>query len=90
MTEKITFEQIPTTLAQICNKIQRIEQMLENRNINSNDGEQIFNVNEASKFLNIAPITIYRKVSKNEIPFSKKSNKLYFFKSQLIEWLKNK
>jgi predicted DNA-binding transcriptional regulator AlpA len=32
--------------------------------------------------------TIYGYVQRNEIPYHKKGNRLYFFKSEIIDWIK--
>lgn len=53
-----------------------------------NEEDKIMNVDEASKFLNLQPATIYGLTSRREIPFIKKSKKLYFSKDDLTAWLK--
>lgn len=45
-------------------------------------------INEASVFVKKSKYTLYGKVSRNEIPFHKQGKHLYFFKSELITWLK--
>lgn len=42
---------------------------------------------QAAELLNLAKPTIYGLTHKGEIPFIKKGKKLYFRKSDLIEWL---
>lgn len=42
---------------------------------------------EAAEFLNLKKSTIYQMTSKKSIPFSKKGKHLYFFKSDLLDWL---
>lgn len=32
--------------------------------------------------------TLYGKVQRNELPHHKKGNRLYFFKTEIIEWIK--
>lgn len=44
-------------------------------------------LNEASKFLNLAKQTIYGLTCKREIPFFKRGKKLYFRETDLILWL---
>lgn len=50
--------------------------------------EDITDVIGASKILNCKKGTIYNKVNKSIIPYHKKEGKLYFFKSELIEYIK--
>lgn len=45
-------------------------------------------IEDAAKFLNLAVATIYGKVSDNSIPYMKQGKRLYFLKSDLIEYLK--
>ncbi len=49
--------------------------------------DKILSIQEASDFLNLAKQTLYSFTSKNVIPFLKKGKKLYFRKSDLINWL---
>jgi DNA binding domain, excisionase family len=49
--------------------------------------DEFLTIGQASKLLNLAKPTIYTLTCKNTIPFIKKGKKLYFKKSDLIEWL---
>jgi excisionase family DNA binding protein len=49
--------------------------------------DKILTIQQASKYLNLAPQTLYGFTSKNEIPFIKKGKKLYFLRSELENWL---
>ncbi|MGC4034446.1 MAG: helix-turn-helix domain-containing protein [Chitinophagaceae bacterium] len=51
------------------------------------ESEAIFNVKQASQFLDIAIQTLYGYTSNFTIPFFKKGKKLYFKKSDLIKWI---
>ena len=50
---------------------------------------QLLNIQEAAKFLNLTVPTIYSKVSKAELPVMKKGNRLYFSQRELSEYLKS-
>ena len=50
--------------------------------------EELLTVQEAAKFLNLAVATIYSKVSREELPFMKRGNRLYFSSIELMEYLK--
>jgi excisionase family DNA binding protein len=45
-------------------------------------------LDETSKIINLTKSSIYGLVHKNKIPYHKKG-KLYFLKSEIIEWLKS-
>lgn len=50
--------------------------------------EQLLTVQEAAQFLNLTVATIYSKVSKGELPVMKRSKRLYFSSTELMEYLK--
>lgn len=51
------------------------------------NSSELLNIQEASEFLSLKVPTLYQKVSKREIPFLKRSKRLYFKRSDLIEYL---
>ncbi|MNV94469.1 Helix-turn-helix domain protein [compost metagenome] len=51
--------------------------------------QEFLTVLEASKLINLAVPTIYSKVCRNEIPVNKQGKKLYFVKSELLEWIRS-
>jgi excisionase family DNA binding protein len=51
--------------------------------------EEIFlTVKEAANFLKLSVPTVYTLMSKKHLPFLKRSQKCYFLKSELIDYLK--
>lgn len=46
-------------------------------------------IEEAAEYLGMAVNTLRAKVSKDEIPYHKPSGKIYFFASELNEWIKS-
>ena len=50
--------------------------------------EQLLTIQEAAQFLNLTVPTIYSKVSKGELPVMKRSKRLYFSSTELMEYLK--
>ena len=54
----------------------------------TNPPEQLLTVQQAAKFLNLTVPTIYSKVSKGELPVMKRSKRLYFSSTELMEYLK--
>jgi excisionase family DNA binding protein len=50
--------------------------------------EQLLTIQKAAEFLSLTVPTIYSKVSKREIPVMKRNNRLYFSRTELIEYLK--
>lgn len=50
--------------------------------------EQLLTVQEAAQFLTLTVPTIYSKVSKGELPVMKRSKRLYFSSTELMEYLR--
>lgn len=50
--------------------------------------EKLLSIKEAAQFLNLSVPTLYSKVSRNTIPFMKRSKRLYFSSSELMAYLK--
>lgn len=51
--------------------------------------EQLLTIQEAAEFLSLAVPTMYSKVSKGELPVMKRSKRLYFSRTELLEYLKD-
>ena len=49
--------------------------------------KEIMSIDEAAKLLNLAKQTLYGMTSRNEIPFVKRTRKLYFNRTDLESWL---
>ena len=50
--------------------------------------EEFLTVKQASELLNLSVPTLYSKVSKGELPVMKRGKRLYFSRTELIEYLK--
>jgi excisionase family DNA binding protein len=91
MEKKPSFDDMPKMVAELDARLDKMEKMLkEILSRLDGGGDQVMNVEQAAKFLSLAQQTIYEKVSKREIPFIKRDGgkRVYFLKSNLIEWLK--
>jgi excisionase family DNA binding protein len=62
---------------------------VQNNNPTTEQPEQLLTVQEAAQFLNLTVPTIYSKVSKGELPVMKRSKRLYFSSTELMEYLKD-
>jgi excisionase family DNA binding protein len=85
--ENLTFEKLPQAVSALHEKVSRIEQLLLDRHAPQQE-EEMFTVAQAAAFLNLSVGTVYLKVSNREIPVNKKGNRLYFYKSELEDWVK--
>lgn len=50
--------------------------------------EQLLTIQEAAEFLSLTVPTMYSKVSKGELPVMKRSKRLYFSRTELMEYIK--
>jgi excisionase family DNA binding protein len=46
------------------------------------------NIVEASKITGLAKATIYSKMSRREIPGYRRGNRLFFYRSELLQWIR--
>lgn len=83
-TKKILCDKID----EIFRRIERIEQHLKQGGGSIKTDEPI-NVHEASRLVHLSVATIYSKVSRNEIPVNKVGKKLYFYRSELDDWIRS-
>jgi excisionase family DNA binding protein len=83
----ITFDKLPEAISQLLEKVGNIENLLTGQQQDSGR-EELFTISQAAKFLNLAVPTLYSKVSRKEIPVNKQGKRLYFYKSELEEWIK--
>lgn len=90
MIENLTLEALPNAVSQLSKKLENIERLLiEKSNQQSSEStEQLLTVQEAGQFLSLSVATIYSKVSKGELPFMKRSKRLYFSSTELMEYIK--
>lgn len=49
---------------------------------------ELLNIEQAADFLHLSKATIYSKCSRNELPYMKRSKRLYFLREQLLDFVK--
>lgn len=84
-----TFDQIPKMFTKLFDKMEQLEKLVKGIPAAGKKDDEILSIKQASKLLNLAVATIYSKVSKNEIPVNKQGKRLYFYRSELMEWIKS-
>lgn len=88
--ETMTFDQLPKAVSQLAAKLENIERLLLSRKEQQpkEQLEQLLTVEQAADYLNLSVPTIYGKVSKGELPVMKRGKRLYFSKTELLDYLK--
>lgn len=90
MTENLTFNDLPTAVTMLTKEVSELKRLLIEKQEQqpTEQPEQLLTVQEAAQFLNLTVPTIYSKVSKGELPVMKRSKRLYFSSTELMEYLK--
>jgi excisionase family DNA binding protein len=88
---KLTFEMLPEAVTMLTKEVSELKRLLIDKQEQkpTNQTEKFLTIQEAGVFLNLSVPTIYSKVSKNELPYMKRSKRLYFSSSELLEYLKH-
>jgi excisionase family DNA binding protein len=77
---------------EIIERLERIEKKLNDLNVvkvSEKTDEKPMDVQRAADFINLENVqTVYRMVREGRIPFHKKGSRLFFFKSELVAWMK--
>ena len=61
---------------------------VQSNNPTTKQPEKLLSVREAAQFLRLSTATIYSKCSRKELPFMKRSKRLYFSSTELLDYLK--
>jgi excisionase family DNA binding protein len=84
-----TFDQIPIMMNKLHDKLERLEKLILRISITEENENELLNVEQASKLLNLSVATIYSKVCRKEIPVNKKGKRIYFYRHELMKWIKS-
>ena len=83
-----TFNDVPVLLANIDEKLGIIVEWIQSGG-SQQDPHAILTIDEAVAFTGYSKSAIHSATSKDTIPHFKRGNKLFFFKDELVEWLKS-
>jgi excisionase family DNA binding protein len=81
------FESLHKRLDDIESSLSEIKELLKKQKI-TDEKDEIITVTKAAELLNLSIPTIYSKVSKGDLPFMKRSKRLYFSRDDLFNYLK--
>ncbi|PLW99248.1 MAG: DNA-binding protein [Marinilabiliales bacterium] len=89
MERIISFDQLPEAISEVGHKLEELKSLILQKNNHSiQDEEQLLTVEECAAFLHVSKATIYKHISKGDIPVMKRFGQNYFLKSELIAYLK--
>ena len=89
-----TFDQLPQAVGELLDKVDYLISRLDEKEdaqpaFSDRDHDKVMTLDEACQFIGKARSTMYSLTSENRIPYRKCGNRLYFFKNELLEWIKN-
>src|SRR5690554_3617108 len=90
MTENLTFDQLPKAVIMLTKEVSELKRLLIEKQEQkpTDQPEQLLTIQEAAEFLSLTVPTMYSKVSKGELPVMKRGKRLYFSRTELLEYLK--
>jgi len=86
--EALKFEQLPNLVADLKNEVKEMKALLLNKAEPQQEANNPLSIKEVAKLTGLTVPTLYGYCQRNEIPYHKKGNRLYFFKSNIIDWIK--
>jgi len=91
MEHTLTFDQLPTAVTELTNEISELKRLIveKGETQTTETPEQFLTIQEASQLLNLTVPTLYSKVSRRELPVMKRGKRLYFSKTELIDYIKD-
>lgn len=84
----LKFEDLPFAVTELQKGQNELKALLLQKAEPQKEIETPINLDEVTKITGLTKPTLYGYVQRNEIPYNKKGNRLYFFKSEIIDWIK--
>lgn len=89
--QQVTYNTIPDALQLITDRLEAVHRILTEGSEpqpSKQPEEELLTIQGAAEFLRLSVPTIYAKVHRRELPFLKRSKRLYFEKAELLAYLK--
>ncbi len=86
--ENLIIDQLLAQAVKFTQQLDKIEAMIRDSRLPEPALDKLLTVQEAADFLNLTVPTIYSKVSRGELPYMKRSKRLYFSRQELTAYLK--
>lgn len=84
----INFDNLPKAVGLIMEEVHKLKSIMLDNCDQCPDTDDPINIEDVVKLTGFKKPTIYSYVRNNEIPYSKKGSRLFFFKPEIIEWIK--
>ena len=91
VTKEFTFNDLPTVVGELCEKIASLEttikENIKNRNEVKENTHVLMSVQEACEYLKMPLSTFYYKVKNDSLPAIKQGKHLLIYRDELDKWL---
>lgn len=91
LRSRISYDSLPSAVEVLIQEAQEqkrlLNLLLEYQQKKTPPPDEILEADEAAAFLKITKPTLYSKVSRGELPYMKRSKRLYFSRIELIDYL---
>ncbi|WNH07664.1 helix-turn-helix domain-containing protein [Thalassobellus suaedae] len=84
----ITFEQTQQDVVEVKNDLKELKALLLQKAETKDQTDDPKSIEEIEKLTGYTKPTLYGYCQKNTIPHHKKNGRLFFFKSEIIDWIK--
>lgn len=90
MGQVLSFDKLPEAVTTLIKEVSELKRLLIEKceHSTTDQPEQLLTVQEAAEFLSLTVSTMYSKASKGELPVMKRGKRLYFSRTELLEYLK--
>jgi excisionase family DNA binding protein len=89
MEQHLTFDKLPEAVTMLTKEVSELKRLfIERQETPTEQPEQLLSIQQAAEFLSLSVPTLYSKVSKGELPVMKRSKRLYFSRTELMEYVK--
>jgi len=91
MEQLLSFDKLPEAVTMLTKEVSDLKRLLIERQEqpHAEQPEQLLTIQAAADFLSLTVPTMYSKVSKGELPVMKRGKRLYFSRTELLEYLKD-
>lgn len=84
-----TFEDLPILVSQLIKDVNEVKSLLLATQEDKNSELELpITIDEVSRITSLTKSTLYKYCQDNRIPFYKKANRNFFFRSEIIDWIK--
>ena len=90
MEQHLTFDKLPEAVTMLTKEVSELKRLLieKQEQPTTDQTEQFLTIDEVATLLHLTKPTVYSKVSKGELPVMKRGKRLYFSRTELLEYVK--